>query len=430
MSPPSSLPSPARLVLAGLLYLLAGLVSQALDDPASSVLYVWLPSGVGVATLILAPRRQWPAYVGVFLLVEIVLRALRGEAPVTLAVLALTAVATAVLTAWIVVRLAPGRRGLGYVGALVLAALLGGIANALLDVLWISYAEDQPFLSVAVPWALADAAGVLIVAPVVLDWTQFRARRSGGPSRRDFALGAAAFVAMLFVTHVLFDGNTAERFPGSVGFALTWMPVVLAVVIGLVWGARGGSLAVLLLAIQVLYQTAQGDGPFASLETRPGESVLEAQIYLAATAVLMLLLHTLRGTRELALEQAAAWRARFELALAGSNQLMYRYDPYRDLLEWGGDLESAFGMNHEQLDTVEALLTHVHPEDRERVRVFWTARADAVPTDQTSIRYRVAHREGGWRDVTDVGSPLLDAEGEIAIVAGLCRLGPLQQRQD
>lgn len=422
----SSLPlRPARLVVGAILYLLAGLLSQAMDDPTSSVLYVWLPAGVAVAAFLLAPSRHWLAYAGTFLGVEIVLRALRGEAPATLAVLAIAAVAGALITAWLTLRLAAGRRGLRFVGALIVGAAVGAIANAVLDVLWIAYAEDQPFLRVAVPWAIADFAGTLIIAPLLLSWTQFRARRSGGPTRADFIIGAIGFVVLLGATHALFDGDTAARFPGSVGFALTWLPLVLVVLIGLVWGPRGGLLAVLALAIQVLVQTAQGDGPFASLDTERGESLLEAQVYLATAAVLMLLLHTLRGRHERALEQAAAWRSRFELALAGSNQLMYRYDPYRDQFEWGGDVESAFGVRRGELDTLEGLLRQVHPDDRDRVRAFWAARAGAQSAEPPSVHYRVAHGAGGWRTVTDLGAPLADAVGEVAVIAGLYRLGSL-----
>jgi len=404
-------------------YFLLGLVSWHLDDPLSSVAYVWLPTGLGVAGLLLVRSERWPDTIAAILIAELLLRGLRGEMWLTLLVLALVATGTTVLTAWLVQRLSPARRGMGFVGALLAGSAAGAVLNAVVDVAWISYAEQVAFATTALHWAIADFVGILVVAPLVLGWAQFRPRRSGGPTRRDFQVGLAAFLALLASSFYLFDGNTATRFSGSVGFALTWLPMLLVVVVGLIWGPRGGTLAVLALALQVLLQTSQGDGPFASLDGQRGESILEAQVYLAAIAVLMMLLNTLRSTRELALEQAAAWRARFELALAGSNQLMYRYDPYRNLLEWGGDLESAFGMNPEQIDSVEALLSHVHPADRQRVKVFWTARASALPADQGSIQYRIAHAEGGWRSVTDIGSPLTDADGELAVVAGLYRIG-------
>ncbi len=404
-------------------YLLLGLLSQFLDDPLSSVAYVWLPTGVGVAALLLSRDERWPGIIIAILVAELLLRALRGEMWLTLLVLALVSTGTTVLTAWLVQRMTPSQRGLGFVGALLAGSAAGAVLNAVVDVAWISYAEQVAFATTALHWAIADFVGVLVVAPLILGWAQFRPRRSGGPSGRDFRIGLLAFVVLLATTFYLFDGNTATRFSGSVGFALTWLPMLLVVVVGLIWGPRGGSLAVMALALQVLLQTSQGDGPFASLETQRGESILEAQVYLAATAVLLMLLNTLRSTRELALEQAAAWRARFELALAGSNQLMYRYDPYRNLLEWGGDLETAFGMNPEQIDSVESLLSHVHPADRQRVKVFWTARSSVAPADQAMIQYRIAHAEGGWRSVTDIGSPLMDADGEVAVVAGLYRVG-------
>lgn len=423
----SARPSLTPLLFWALLYLMAGMVSRVLDDPDSSVLFVWLPAGVGTAALLLSHRASRLPLVGLLLLSEFVLRVQREDVWTTLLVLTAMSVVAIVATAWVVERLDPKREGLRFVGALLAGALVGSVINAVPDVAWVAYAEQVPFGATVLPWAISYFVGVLVVAPVMLSWAGFQVRRSGGPTRSDLRVGGIAFVLLLVFTHLLFDGDTAQRFPGSVGFGLTWLPMLLAVVVSLVWGPRGGVLAVLVLSLQVLWQTSQGEGPFGSLDTIRGESILEAQMYLAANALLMMLLNTLRSTRQRALEQAAAWRSRFELALAGSSMLMYRYDPQRNSVEWGGDLENAFGIAQRHLATREDFFNLIHPEDRARVEMHWKARMGSHSSDYGAIRFRVAHADGGWRVISDSGAPLRDIDGGITTVAGIWRLGDLEQ---
>ena len=111
-------------------YLLLGLLSQFLDDPLSSVAYVWLPTGVGVAALLLSRDERWPGIIIAILVAELLLRALRGEMWLTLLVLALVSTGTTVLTAWLVQRMTPSQRGLGFVGALLAGSAAGAGCGA------------------------------------------------------------------------------------------------------------------------------------------------------------------------------------------------------------------------------------------------------------------------------------------------------------
>ena len=67
------------------------------------------------------------------------------------------------------------------------------------------------------------------------------------------------------------------------------------------------------------------------------------------------------------------WRGRFDLALAGSHQLMYRYNPFDGSLELAGDLQGAFGMQADAIPTLDALLALAHPDDRARLTMHWAA---------------------------------------------------------
>ena len=199
---------------------------------------------------------------------------------------------------------------------------------------------------------------------------------------------------------------------------------MFAVLVALVWGPLGGSLAVVTLAFMVLYQSGQGEGPFVAPDN-PWQALLATQAYLAITALLILLVNTLRSARAQSLERAEQWRGRFELALAGSHQLMYRYNPQDGSLELAGDVQAALGAPADAMRDLDALLARAHPDDRSRLSLHWAARR-AGTQDMTPLLFRLAHGAGGWRLISDKGSPLADFDGSVAVVAGMWRLGEME----
>ena len=108
--------------------------------------------------------------------------------------------------------------------------------------------------------------------------------------------------------------------------------------------------------------------------------MLATQAYLAITALLILLVNTLRSARAQSLERAEQWRGRFELALAGSHQLMYRYNPQDGSLELAGDVQAALGAPADAMRDLDALLARAHPDDRSRLSLHWPRAAPARRT--------------------------------------------------
>ncbi|MFD4841318.1 MASE1 domain-containing protein [Achromobacter sp. NPDC058515] len=405
-------------------YLLCGVFSHLLNDPVSHAFFVWLPPGVAVGAYLLSPRRDWPLLLLGFFCAQLILSLVWRGQPATAVVLAVTGSLSSLLAAWTVQRLSPRADGLGFVAALLAGAAVGAASSALLGGGWLWLTQDAHALVRLRTWVTAYLAGVLILAPALTGWARFRPRRSGGPGLRDLALGAAAYALMIASTFMTFDGEMIANLPYVVSFELTYLPLVFAVLIALVWGAPGGTLAMATLALMALYQSAQGEGPFVEASD-PWHVLLATQVYLVVTALLLLLVNTLRGARAQALEYAEQWRGRFDLALAGSHQLMYRYNPNDGTLELAGDLQDAFGVPAGAVADLDALLARAHPEDRSRLTMHWAARR-AGAQDRTPLLFRVAHADGGWRLVSDRGSPLADFDGSVAVVAGMWRLGEIE----
>ncbi|CAB3693655.1 MASE1 domain-containing protein [Achromobacter pestifer] len=405
-------------------YLLCGVFSHLLNDPVSHALFVWLPPGVAVGAYLLSPRRDWLLLMAGFFCAQLLLTLVSRGQPATAIVFAVTGALSSMLAAWTVQRLSPRAEGPGFVAALLAGAVAGAASSALLGGGWLWLTQDAHAVVRLRTWVTAYLAGVLILAPALTGWAQFRPRRSGGPRMRDLLIGAVAYALMIVSTFMTFDGDMIQNLPYVVTFELTYLPLVFAVLIALVWGTPGGTLAMVTLMLMALYQSAQGEGPFVEAND-PWHVLLATQVYLVVTALLLLLVNTLRGARAQALENAEQWRGRFDLALAGSRQLMYRFNPHDGKLELAGDLQDAFGLPANAITSLESLAAHTHPEDRSRLTMHWAARR-AGAQDRSPLLFRVAHAAGGWRLVSDRGSPLSDFDGSVAVVAGMWRLGEIE----
>jgi len=91
-------------------------------------------------------------------------------------------------------------------------------------------------------WLIPNWVGAFLVAPIIVSWSGFRAKRSGGLTMRQFAVGAFASALFLGALFILFPGDTTTRFSGSVGMALTYVPALFVGIIAMSWGTREASL--------------------------------------------------------------------------------------------------------------------------------------------------------------------------------------------
>jgi PAS domain-containing protein len=223
---------------------------------------------------------------------------------------------------------------------------------------------------------------------------------------------------------VICDGDGVDLFvaPAGAGYALTYIPLFMTVAVTVLLGGRVGSSSVLVLALIVILQTAQGDGPFALLDEHHGRSLLEAQLYLAVASLLVLTVSTLKTTRERVHEHAAVLQNNMELALASAGQIAYVLDPESGRIEWSGEVQRVFGVGvtAEQIACLSDVLDRVHPTDRDALHRYW--RAAMAGEERAPVSLRVVRPDGGTQAITDHGAPLLDSNVDVTVVAGVWQL--------
>ena len=278
----------------GLGYYLGAVLGVAASSMSEGIAIFWLPNGILLAALLLAPRRDWPPY-----LLAAVAAEIAADLPTFTLAQALGFAAVnlfeCLLAAWLLQRVARpftldrlrhvALFGLVLVLASGLAAVLGAAIYSL------SIPTTTSFWDFWTIWWLGDAMGVLLVTPLVLGWLQ------QGPSReleRRHFLEAAALVALtLLLTIWVFSQLATDSFPKR-PFLLFPLPLWAAVR----FGVRGAASVALLIAAIVITATLNDMGPL--LAAAPADTVLLLQEYLAVLAfsslALAALLQELRAT--------------------------------------------------------------------------------------------------------------------------------------
>lgn len=279
----------------GLGYYLGAVLGVAASSMSEGIAIFWLPNGILLAALLLAPRRDWPLYLLAAVAAEVaadlptftLLQAL-GFASINLFECLLAALLLQrVARPFTLDRLRHvALFGLVLVFASGLAAFLGASIYSL------SVPTTSSFWDFWTIWWLGDGMGVLLVTPLVLGWMQ-------GPSRpieQRRTLEAAALLALtlLFTIWIFVQGAT-DSFPRR-PFLLFPLPIWAAVRFGL----RGAATVVLLIAAIAITATLNDVGPL--LAATPADTVLLLQEYLAVLAfsslALAALLRDLRATHD------------------------------------------------------------------------------------------------------------------------------------
>ena len=278
-----------------LAYYGAGRIGLELAYLNGAVAALWPPAGLGLAVLFLYGVRLWPAIVIGDLLL--------GDYSTPLGtVLAQTLGNTVavVVAALLLRRLTGGRAGLDRVAdvlALVACAVVAAVVSAAfgpVSLLLGDVISADELGQVFRTWALGDAAGVLVVAPVVLTWAGAGLRAI---QRRELVEGTVVLAVLVALAEL-----TPQRdVPYIVFPVLLWAAVRL--------GPRGAATAVLVVCSITVWNTAQNDGPF--VRDSVTDSLLATQLFIAVSA---------RTSLVLAAETAERTRAGAALAASEASQ--------------------------------------------------------------------------------------------------------------
>ena len=404
----ASLVPSCLLVLTGV-YFLAGKFGLALAFVHASASPVWPPTGIALAATLLLGYRVWPAlFLGAFLV------------NVTTAGSVWTSLGIAggntlegLLGAFLVQRFANGRRVFDRARDILTFAALAGLGStavcATIGVTSLSlggYASWERFGAIWLTWWLGDAAGALVVAPVLILWGMDRALRLSQARLLELLL---LLGSTLLVGEAVFGGLGS---PWARSYPLEFLCVPLLVVAAFRFGAREAATCVALLSVLANWGTLHGSGPF--VRYTQNESLLLLQTFMGTMAMMTLLLAAIVKTHR----ETEGALARVAAIVESSDDAIIGKTLDGIITTWNRGAERLYGYPaHEVVGRPISVI--IPPELRDELPTILARLARGERMDHYET-VRVT-RDGRRIDVSITVSPTLDAAGRIVGASSIAR---------
>ena len=385
-------------VVVAITYFAAAELGLSLAFVHTNVTAVWPPAGIAIAALLIFGLELWP---GIFL------GALAANLPTNIPVGSAFGIACgntlqALVAYWLLLKVLHWRRTLESVGEVltfvVCAAVIAPLVSATIGSVSLCLgnpAEWKEFSSLWLTWWMGDGFGVLIVASLLLSWSQY-----GKVKRQDFAELAALFLVLLIIVLIIFGG----WFPGPVKtYPLEYLCLPCLLWAALKFDQRIVTTAIVVMAALAVWGTTQNYGPF--VQRNQNVSLLLLVSFVGTSTLMTLLVAAVTSERRRA--EAEKFKLGSELELHRRRiEDIVAHVPGVVWEAWGkpdtanqridfvsSHVEKMLGYSRQEwLSTPNFWLGIVHSEDR--VRAAAEAAAIFASGKGGTSRFRLRHKDG------------------------------------
>jgi signal transduction histidine kinase/ActR/RegA family two-component response regulator len=282
----------------------AGLHFFGLLHPSASA--IWIPTGIAIASLLIFGYRVWPAvFAGAFLA-----NLATAGSLITSTGVAVGNTLEGIVAAYLVARFAGGTAAFARASNIFRFALVAALASttvsATIGVMSLTlggYASTADFGPIWFTWWLGDAAGAIVVTPLLVLW--YVDRQWSWPAWR--VIECALLLGSLVIV-----GSMTFFHPLLASYPLAFLCLAPLVWAAFRFGQREVATAVALLALIATWATATGHGPFVT--QTPNESLLVLQGFMSFMAMTALTMAALIAERAALLARERTARAEAEAA--------------------------------------------------------------------------------------------------------------------
>jgi integral membrane sensor domain MASE1 len=374
-----------------------------------------------MGSLILAERGAWPVLIGASFLAALGWGVIGGGMSVVeAAAFAVVEVGCAAGGAWVARRAGTEFASLRGVALFMAGAILAAALGATLAAeLWRWQRPQVVWAAEWRAWAFSTLLGLLLVVPVMTAFKGFQVKRSGGMPARQFAAGAVAFLLFVIVAWVVFAPDVKQRF-GTTAATLAYAPMPFLLAAAMLWGLRGGALAMLAGGLLLVARTAVGASPFSVEDTFADEDIIEVQAFVALWATMLLFARGLVEARRHAMEVAQDWRLRYERTLEATGVATVEFDATTGEATWGESAVWVLGPAVAGVRNIGDWLACIQGLDRVQAESGWEA---VLRPGGKAVSHSYQVRLGG-QDLSVQArlAPVRGPDGEIEEVAGILRV--------
>jgi PAS domain S-box-containing protein len=422
----------AMLVVVALAYFVLAKFGLRLASINPSASPIWPPTGLALAAMLLGGLRIWPAiYIGAF-----AANATTAGTLETSAVIALGNTLEALVGGALIGRWSGGPDTFATPVRVAKFALVSiapaTVISATIGVLTLCVAGFAPYANfgpIWITWWLGDAAGALVVTPVIVLWarTEWRSLTARELWEVTAVLASAVAVGLVAFSPLL----PRSEYTSPLGF-LAILPLVWA---ALRRGPRETATIGLILTCFSIWATIKHAGPFGQMGLN--ESFLLLLTFMISVSVPSLALSADVAMRRLSednlrriqieLDQRVQERTA-ELAIANihlmeaqrlANLGSWSWDIVQNRVTWSEQLFDIYGIAPEQFQgTLNEFIGFIHPDDRARVQA---SIGGALKSGADfSHEERIVRPDGSIRHLHSAGEAIRDENGTAIRMLGVC----------
>jgi integral membrane sensor domain MASE1 len=210
-----------RVVLVVAAYSVCALLGRLLVIFPEQLASFWPAAGVGLAALLVRPRREWPWMVLAIFIANLIVNTATGNSLLISAAFGAANCTESIVAALLVHYVLGTPFRLNHlrdvVGLTVVVALFSSSVTALLGAAVPALAFGAPYWPVWRVWWTADALGILLAAPIILSWAQVNWLRAAfllrkrGPEAAGLLLATAVMASLVFGTKM--EGSSSFLLP-------------------------------------------------------------------------------------------------------------------------------------------------------------------------------------------------------------------------
>jgi len=386
-----------------LAYFLALFISFLFPDAENILMAVCPAGGVGLAALLLNPRRLWSIIIGALFVAGIAANLIISRPLFASLGFMTTDVLESLGCAWLLMRICGDQVNFSRVRgvlALLLAATLVNAVTAFLGAGTATLTQGAFFWKFWRTWWVADCLGILLITPLIVTWSQPSVPLH--PTR-----GQAIEYGLFFTIWCTFCWLSFETNPPNL---LLFTPSPYFLFALLVWpalrfGQRCVTLAIFILAVLALSSDSVTAGPLLWGGSTHEDRLILLQLYLGVIAVTEYLLaasyfEAKSAEREAIEEKQKLSRIADNLPNGVVYQVVREHDGKMRFLYASAAIERINGIAADEvLRDADALYRMVLPEDRPRVAAAKQKSAELMKPFEIIVRLRRADGELRWMQI-------------------------------
>lgn len=402
-----------------LLYYVTGEISEILTPENSDISVVWFPAGVATTAFLCMHKRQWLTLLVGFIVLNLVQNGFDSEQIILSLIYAALAVLSCIVIAWIVRRYAQRGDDLYIVLLWILAIIIVSFTDAALFSISMYWLDNTSLNDIFWDGFIADITGNIFATTVIMGLINTRFKRVAPFFKINIIWGSVVFILLITCTILIFNDTAIQIYHSYfhqkrniAKLSLLCIPVLLAVVLSMLWGNRGGSMALLILATITIYYTRNQQGPFYLHGLFRHESLWLIQGYLTVISLLMVFLRVVARSTHRVDDTQGAYKPQ---------HLVYQLNLDNGVIEWGNTDCSFPKADVITLSDVKQIMESIHPDYREKLARHWDQ--GQAHTTLPMITFCLKDKEGRWWNIEDRGSVIFSNNEPVMIVGNWFILG-------